>query len=79
MLFALYQFPGYFSPVLANPPVLEDKNCRYAIRLKENSKLRELAEDENQALYHTMKFNQVDHAAEYGEFMYQAGWCRKIP
>lgn len=79
MLFALSQFPGYFSPVLANPPVLEDKNYRYAISPKENSKLRELAEDENQALYRATKFNQVDHAAEYGEFMYQAGWCRKIP
>lgn len=62
---------GFASPGLYE--VLEDKNCRYAIRLKENPKLRELAEDENQALYRATKFNQVDHAAEYGEFMYQAG------
>lgn len=52
---------------------LEDKDCKYAIRLKENAKLREQAELENQALYRATKFNQVDYAVEYGEFMYQAG------
>ena len=62
---------GFASPDLYE--VLEDKNCKYAIRLKENAKLRELAEDENQALYHATKFNQIDYAVEYGEFMYQAG------
>lgn len=62
---------GFASPALYE--VLEDKNCRYAIRLKENAKLRELAEDENQALYRATKYNQVDYAVEYGEFMYQAG------
>lgn len=30
-------------------------------------------EDKNQALYRATKFNQVDYAVEYGEFMYQAG------
>ena len=29
-------------------------------------------EDKNQALYRATKFNQVDYAVEYGEFMYQA-------
>lgn len=62
---------GFASPDLYE--VLEDKNCKYAIRLKENTKLRELAEDENQVLYRATKFNQVDYAIEYGEFMYQAG------
>ena len=62
---------GFASPDLYE--VLEDKNCKYAIRLKENAKLRKLAEDENQALYCATKFNQVDYAVEYGEFMYQAG------
>lgn len=61
---------------------LEDKDCKYAIRLKENAKLREQAELENQALYRATKFNQVDYAVEYGEFMYQAGsWshlCRVV-
>lgn len=46
---------------------------QYILDQKENAKLRELAEDENQALYRATKFNQVDYAVEYGEFMYQAG------
>ena len=62
---------GFASPELYE--VLEDKNCTYAIRLKENAKLRELAEDENQDLYHATKHNQVDYAVVFGEFMYQAG------
>ncbi len=62
---------GFASPDLYE--VLESKDCKYAIRLKENAKLRELAEDENQALYHATRFNQVDYVVEYGEFMYQAG------
>jgi len=62
---------GFATPDLYE--VLEEKDCKYAIRLKENAKLRELAEMENQALYRATKFNQVDYAVEYGEFMYQAG------
>ncbi len=62
---------GFASPDLYE--VLESKDCKYAIRLKENAKLRELAEDENQALYHATRFNQIDYAVEYGGFMYQAG------
>ena len=60
---------GFASPALYE--ILEDKGCKYAIRLKENPKLRELAEEENQALYRATKYNQVDYAVEYGEFMYQ--------
>jgi hypothetical protein len=62
---------GFASPDLYE--VLESQNCKFAIRLKENAKLRELAEEENQALYRATRFNQVDYAVEYGEFMYQAG------
>lgn len=62
---------GFASPDLYE--VLEDKSCKYAIRLKENAILRKLAEDEEQALYRATKFNQVDYAVVYGEFMYQAG------
>ena len=51
----------------------EENDCRYAIRLKENSKLRELASDADEALYRATKYNQLDYAVEYGEFMYQAG------
>ncbi len=62
---------GFASPDLYE--VLEEKDCRYAVRLKENAKLWELAEMENQALYRATKFNQLDYAVEYGEFLYQAG------
>lgn len=62
---------GFASPDLYE--VLEDKDCKYAIRLKENAILRQLAEEENQALYRATKYNQVDYAVEYGEFLYQAG------
>ncbi len=61
---------GFASPDLYK--VLEDKDCKYEIRLKENAKLRVLAEEANHALYRATKFNQVDYAVEYGEFMYQA-------
>ena len=62
---------GFASPKLYE--VLENKDCKYAIRLKENAKLRELAENEDQALYRATRFNQVDYAVEFGEFLYQAG------
>ena len=62
---------GFASPDLYE--ALEDQNCKYAIRLKENAKLRELAEEENKALYRATKYNQIDYAVEYGEFLYQAG------
>lgn len=62
---------GFASLDLYEVP--ENQNCKYVIRLKENGKLRELAEDLNQALYHATKFNQVDYVVEYDEFMYQEG------
>ena len=62
---------GFASPDLYE--VLEDTDCKYAIRLKETAKLRELVGEEDRALYRATKFNQVDYAVEYGEFMYQAG------
>ena len=40
---------GFASPDLYK--VVEDKGCKYAIRLKENPKLRELAGEEDRALY----------------------------
>ena len=62
---------GFASPGLYE--VLEEMDCKYAIRLKENKTLIRLAEGANQALYRATKFNQVDYAVEYGEFLYQAG------
>jgi hypothetical protein len=50
----------------------EDHSCKYAIRLKENAKLRALAKFEDEALYNATRYNQVDYAVVYGEFMYQA-------
>lgn len=57
--------------------ILEEKDCKYAIRLKESSKLREqvsfMDEELTKALMH--KGNMVDYAVCYDEFMYQAkGW-----
>lgn len=62
---------GFASPDLYE--VLEEKDCKYAIRLKENKTLIKLAEEENQALYRATKYNQVDYAVVYGEFLYRAG------
>ena len=62
---------GFASPDLYE--ALEEQDCKYAIRLKENRTLIKLAEEENQALYHATKHNQVDYAVVYGEFLYQAG------
>lgn len=59
---------GFASPDLCE--VLEDKNCKYAIRPRENAKLLELAEEGNRALYRATRFNQADYAVEYGEFLY---------
>lgn len=49
MLLYLRGDSGFVSPEIYR--VLEDKNCKYAIRLKENAKRCELAEEEDQALY----------------------------
>ena len=62
---------GFAAPDLYE--VLEEKDCKYAIRLKENKVLIKLAEEENHALYRATKFNKVDYAVVYGEFLYQAG------
>ena len=75
MPFYLRGDSGFASPDFY--AVLEDKNCKYAIRLKENIKPREMVEEEKQTLFRATKFNHVDYAVEYGEFMYRAGsWSR---
>lgn len=61
---------GFASPDLYE--TLEEKGCKYAIRLKENPKLHELAREKDNALFRVTKNNQVDYAVTYGEFMYQA-------
>ena len=62
---------GFAAPEVYE--ICEKNNCRYAIRLKENAKLRELAADADDALTRAIRYNAVDYAVEYGEFQYQAG------
>ena len=62
---------GFAAPELYK--VCEEYDCKYAIRLKENPKLKELAKEKDDALYDVTRDNQVDYAHVYGEFMYQAG------
>lgn len=61
---------GFACPKLYE--TCEDNNCKYAIRLKENTRLRKLASDIDDALHRATKNNQIDYAVEYGEFLYQA-------
>lgn len=62
---------GFASPELYN--ACEENDCRYAIRLKQNSTLLKYAADTDDALYRATRNNQIDYAVEYGEFDYQAG------
>lgn len=61
---------GFASPVLYD--ACEENDCCYAIRLKDNKALRKYAADADAALTRATRYNQVDYAVEYGEFMYQA-------
>lgn len=62
---------GFASPDLYE--ACEDNDCKYAIRLKVNKTLLELAEDKLEDLQKATIHNMVDYAVTYGEFMYQAG------
>lgn len=62
---------GFAAPELYE--TCEDNDCKYAIRLKENTVLRELASEEDNALYEATRENMIDYAVTYGEFEYQAG------
>ena len=62
---------GFSIPALYD--ACEEHDCKYAMRLKENATLRKLAQDAEEALCRATKYNQVDYAVEFGEFMYQAG------
>ena len=61
---------GFAAPSLYD--VCEDNDCKYAIRLKVNSTLIVLAEDSAEELRKITKYNAIDYAVTYGEFMYQA-------
>ena len=62
---------GFAAPELYE--VCEEYGCKYAIRLKLNSTLLELAKEKDDALYDATIHDQVKEAHVYGEFMYQAG------
>lgn len=62
---------GFAAPGLYE--ALEDNDCTYAIRLKENSTLRKMISYEDGLFYKSTSSNAVDYAVTYGEFMYQAG------
>ena len=66
---------GFAAPGLYE--VLEENDCSYAIRLKENKKLHELAQDKAYALFNATKNDMIKYAVEYGEFMYKAGPWKK--
>lgn len=69
---------GFASPDLYE--ACEENDCKYVIRLKQNSTLVKLAADADEALYRVTRQNQIDYAVEYGEFMYQAGtWSMPSP
>ena len=61
---------GFAAPELYD--ACEDNDCKYAIRLKNNSTLKKLAEYKTEALYRAVSRNMVDYAVTFGEFMYQA-------
>ena len=62
---------GFATPALYKQ--CEENGTRYAIRLKENAVLREKASCLVDDLDEITKYNKVDYAVVYGEFMYQAG------
>ena len=66
---------GFATPELYE--VLEEHDCRYAIRLKQNAALTRLAAGEDEALTRAVSHRRdmISRACEYGEFTYQAkGW-----
>lgn len=62
---------GFASPELYE--ACEENDCKYAIRLKINKTLIELAKDKAEALADAVRYNMVDYAVTYGEFRYKAG------
>lgn len=62
---------GFATPYLYKQ--CETNGTSYAIRLKENSVLRELAKDLDAELSEITRENVIDYAVVYGEFFYKAG------
>ena len=51
---------------------LESNGVSYAIRMKENGRLRNAASFIEDELFTKTKDNQIDYAVSYGEFFYKA-------
>ena len=56
--------------------LFEDNDVKYAIHLKINKTLLELARDKDEALTEATRFNMIDYAVTYGELFYQASSWR---
>lgn len=61
---------GFAAPELYE--TCEENDCKYAVRLKENSILRDLASDMDEALTKATRKDSIKYAVVYGEFYYQA-------
>lgn len=61
---------GFASPDIYD--LCEEYDINYVIRLKENSVLKQLAEDTLNRLKTAVNLNSLDRAVAYGEFYYQA-------
>ena len=61
---------GFAAPEIYE--VLEEKGCKYMIRLKDNPRLRKMVEDKDAELYERTKEDAIGYAVEYGEFQYRA-------
>lgn len=51
---------------------LESNGVSYAIRMKESGRLRRTASFIEEELFEKTKYNQIDYAVSYGEFLYKA-------
>ena len=51
---------------------LESNGVSYAIRMKENPRLRKAADFIEEELFQKTAYNKTDHAVSYGEFLYKA-------
>lgn len=59
---------GFAAPELYD--LFEDNDVKYAIRLKINNTLLKYAQDKDEELTKATRFNMIDYAVTYGEFLY---------
>ncbi|MDO5343263.1 MAG: IS1380 family transposase [Bacteroidia bacterium] len=67
---------GFASPKLYE--ILEKYGCKYAIRLKQNARLKQMIDEKDQALYEATMYRTLPYAVTYHEFNYQAdSWTKE--